>query len=58
MSQVVDHRCLHCNYWKGDHKAETFNCPVKSGSRSFRRFSGDQFYEPNPQKPKTVPFTI
>ena len=58
MSKIVDRRCVHCNYWKGDHKAETANCPLKSRARSFRQFKNDQFYEPNLKKPKTVPFTI
>lgn len=58
MSITVDHRCIHCGYWKGEHKANTFNCPIKSRSRSFRQYNNDRVYEADPKKPKTVPFQI
>lgn len=58
MNEVIDHQCLHCNKWKGDHQSGTMNCPVPSTSRTFKHFVTDKAYKPNLERPKTAKFTI
>lgn len=58
MNKVVDHQCMHCNKWKGEHQSETMNCPVPSTSKTFKHFVTDKVYEPNPKRPKMQKFTI
>jgi hypothetical protein len=55
---IVDFRCKHCRKWKGEHRAKTFECPTGTKTRIGYCQYGPDVYEPNPKKPKTVPFVL
>lgn len=55
---IVDFKCKHCRKWKGEHRANTFECPVGSKTRIGYTQYGPDVYSPNPKQPKTVPFVI
>lgn len=55
---IVDFKCKHCRKWKGEHRAQTFECPVGSRTRIGYTHYGPNVYSPNPKQPKTVPFVI
>lgn len=57
MDLEKEYFCKTCGKPKSQHKAITFNCPVK-GRGNFKGFIPDQYYEPNPNRPIKTGFKI
>jgi hypothetical protein len=55
-SYTVDYQCLKCKKYRDQHRAD--HCPIPSSSRTFLHYSSTEVYEPNPKKPRKVPFLL
>lgn len=49
--KVIGYKCKNCGKEKGEHKASTFNCALKSKSKHFNQYYDDKFYEEDTTKP-------
>ena len=41
-------RCIHCNRVRGDHRAQTYQCPIGRGN--FPQFRTDTVFTPKAKK--------
>lgn len=55
---IIDYKCKHCGMGKGEHKANTFNCMIKTKYKKFAHFYEDMFYEEDLSKPIKTKFIL
>lgn len=49
--EIIGYKCKNCSRRKGEHQANTLNCPARRKQNKVSTVYSNNVYEPNEQKP-------